>query len=95
MSELLTGHASGFIVLGVLYLIDHVFPTWVGALPGIGYLIFIVYLMYVRSGNHFVGLLVVLLVGEILINAIWIGSIESRKKKTQKELEKMKAKDLS
>lgn len=95
MSELLTGPALGFIVLGVLYLIDYVFPTWVGALPGIVYLIFIVYLIYVRSGNHFVGLLVVLLVGEILIIAIWIESIENRKKKTQKELEKMKAKDLS
>ncbi len=51
--------------------------------------------MYTRGWSHFVGLLMVLLVGELIINGIWITSIENRKKRIQKELEIMKAKDLS
>ncbi|MFL2114986.1 hypothetical protein [Leuconostoc carnosum] len=91
----LTGPILCFLVLGVLYFIDYFLPTWLGTVPGIAYLFFIVFLMYTRGWSHFVGLLIVLLVGELIINGIWITSIENRKKKIQKELEIMKAKDLS
>jgi predicted outer membrane lipoprotein len=51
--------------------------------------------MIYKNGQNILGLFTVLIVGEAVINGIWIESIESRKKKTQKELDKMKAKDLS
>jgi hypothetical protein len=36
-----------------------------------------------------------LLVGESILNSIWLSSLDARKKKVQQELERMKAKDLS
>lgn len=68
---------------------------WFGALPGIAFLIFMLWLMIYKKGHNILGLFTVLIVGEAVINGIWIESIESRKKRTQKELDKMKAKDLS
>ncbi|KRL36658.1 hypothetical protein FD20_GL001121 [Liquorilactobacillus uvarum DSM 19971] len=38
---------------------------------------------------------VVLIGGEVILNGIWFEATESRNKKAQKELEKMKAKDIS
>lgn len=84
----------GCLVAGGLYLLDRLLPKWFGALPGIAYLIVIIWLMIDQNGHNILGLFTVLIVGEAVINGIWLNSIESRKKKTQKELDKMKAKDL-
>ncbi|MBK4857536.1 hypothetical protein CU003_2681 [Enterococcus faecium] len=37
----------------------------------------------------------VLIVGEALLNGIWLEALRDRKKKASKEIEKMKAKDIS
>ncbi|WP_273706259.1 hypothetical protein [Leuconostoc mesenteroides] len=94
MSEFM-GVFYGCLVAGGLYLLDRFLPKWFGALPGIAYFIFMIWLMIYKNGHNVLGLFTVLIVGEAIINGIWIESIESRKKKTQKELDKMKAKDLS
>ena len=94
MSEFM-GVFYGCMVAGGLYLLNRLFPKWFGALPGIAYLVFIIWLMIYKNGHNILGLFTILIVGEAVINCIWLRSIESRKKKTQKELNKMKAKDLS
>lgn len=87
------GLLMGMLVVAILYILDRYLPKWFGAIPSIAFLLFMLYVILTR--DHSLSALVVLIVGEVVLNGIWLSTLENRKKKAHKELEKMKAKDLS
>lgn len=89
----LKGLIFGMIVVAVIYVLERYFPKWFGAVPGILFLILMIYVLVVKGKGQIIEILVVLVVGEAILNGIWMQVLEARKIKAQKELEKMKAKD--
>lgn len=87
------GLLMGMLAVAILYILDRYLPKWFGAIPSIAFLLFMLYVILTR--DHSLSALVVLIVGEVVLNGIWLSTLEKRKKKAHKELEKMKAKDLS
>ncbi|CCG91070.1 hypothetical protein [Pediococcus pentosaceus] len=69
-------------------------PKWFGAIPGIAFLLLMIYVIFTKD-QSLLTKLTVLIVGEALLNGIWLEALEDRKKKASREIEKMKAKDLS
>lgn len=80
-----TGILSGILVIVVLYLLDRYLPKWFGLVPGVLYLIFILEVMITRGSGHYVPLLMALIVGELVLNAVWMNALASRRKKEQRE----------
>lgn len=93
MSDL-RGLLFGLIGVAVIYLLDRYLPKWFGVIPGIAFLGFMGWLLITKSSGHLITILVVLVVGEAVLNSIWFETIEDRKKKLKQELTKMKAKDV-
>ncbi|KRM92141.1 hypothetical protein [Liquorilactobacillus cacaonum] len=89
----LKGLIFGMIVVAVIYVLERYLPKWFGAVPGILFLILMIYVFVVKGKGQIIEILVVLVVGEAILNGIWMQVLEARKIKAQKELEKMKAKD--
>ncbi|WP_297074367.1 hypothetical protein [uncultured Enterococcus sp.] len=87
------GILMGLLIAGGLYFLDRYLPKWFGALPGIAFFILMMYI-FITKNNPFFSTLLILLVGEAIINGIWLDALENKKKKMQKQLEAMKAKDL-
>ena len=73
---------------------DRYLPKWFGAIPGIAFLLLMIYVIFTKDQSLLIKL-TVLIVGEALLNGIWLEALEDRKKKASREIEKMKAKDLS
>ncbi|AMV64791.1 integral membrane protein [Pediococcus damnosus] len=94
MSDL-RGLLFGLIVVVAIYLLDRYLPRWVGAIPGVIFLGFMIWLIVAKGSANLVTMLVVLVVGEAVLNGIWLETIEDRKKKLKQELSKMKAKDIT
>ncbi|WP_283679478.1 hypothetical protein [Lentilactobacillus sp. Marseille-Q4993] len=88
------GLLLGMLVVAFFYILDRYLPKWFGAIPGIFFLILMVYII-ITKGQSLLSTLTVLIVGEVVLNGIWITALEDRKKKARKEIEKMQAKDLS
>ncbi|KRM94869.1 hypothetical protein FC19_GL000128 [Liquorilactobacillus aquaticus DSM 21051] len=87
------GYLYALLFVVVLHILDRYLPKWFGALPGVVYLVFILYKMFTQGFT--LPMFLVLIGGEVILNGIWFEAIEARNKKTKKELEKMKAKDIS
>ncbi|WP_439818948.1 hypothetical protein [Weissella paramesenteroides] len=88
------GVLMGMLVVAILYVLDRYLPKWFGAIPGIAFLLLMVYIIFTKD-QSLLTKLTVLIVGEAILNSIWFETLEGRKKKASKEIEKMKAKDLS
>lgn len=84
----------GMLVIAILHVLDRYLPKWFGAIPGIAFLLLMIYVMFTKDQSLLIKL-TVLIVGEALLNGIWLEALEDRKKKASREIEKMKAKDLS
>lgn len=84
----------GMLVIAILHVLDRYLPKWFGAIPGIAFLLLMIYVMFTKDQSLLIKL-TVLIVGEALLNGIWLEALEDRKKKASRETEKMKAKDLS
>lgn len=93
MSEF-KGVLMGMLVVAILYVLDRYLPKWFGAIPGIAFLLLMIYIIFTKD-QSLLTKLTVLIVGEAILNSIWVETLEERKKKANKEIEKMKAKDLS
>lgn len=87
------GYLYALLFVVVLHILDRYLPKWFGALPGVVYLVFILYKMFTQGFT--LPMFLVLIGGEVILNGIWFEAIEAQNKKTKKELEKMKAKDIS
>ncbi len=87
------GLLMGMLVVAILYVLDRYLPKWFGAIPGIAFLLLMVYIIFTKD-QSLLTKLTVLIVGEAILNGIWLGTLEERKKKASKEIEKMKAKDI-
>ncbi|WP_311407682.1 hypothetical protein [Liquorilactobacillus uvarum] len=87
------GYLYALLFVIVLHILDRYLPKWFGAIPGTVYLLFILYKMFTQGFT--LPMFVVLIGGEVILNGIWFEANESRNKKAQKKLEKMKAKDIS
>lgn len=88
------GVLMGMLVVAILYVLDRYLPKWFGAIPGIAFLLLMIYIIFTKD-QSLLTKLTVLIVGEAILNSIWVETLEERKKKANKEIEKMKAKDLS
>lgn len=88
------GLLVGMFVVAILYLLNRILPKWFGPIPGIVFLIFMIYLITIKQVNLLQGV-IILLAGESVLNSIWFSSFEAKKEKNRKNIEKMKAKDLS
>lgn len=84
----------GMLVVAILYVLDRYLPKWFGAIPVIAFLLLMIYIIFTKD-QSLLTKLTVLIVGEAILNSIWVETLEERKKKANKEIEKMKAKDLS
>lgn len=84
----------GMLVIAILHVLDRYLPKWFGAIPGIAFLLLMIYVIFTKDQSLLIKL-TVLIVGEALLNGIWLEALEDRKKKASREIEKMKAKDLS
>ena len=84
----------GMLVIAILHVLDRYLPKWFGAIPGIAFLLLMIYVIVTKDQSLLIKL-TVLIVGEALLNGIWLEALEDRKKKASREIEKMKAKDLS
>lgn len=93
MSEF-KGLLMGMLIVAILYVLDRYLPKWFGAIPGIVFLLLMVYIIFTKD-QSLLAKLMVLIVGEALLNGIWLEALRDRKKKASKEIEKMKAKDIS
>lgn len=93
MSEF-KGVLMGMLVVAILYVLDRYLPKWFGAIPVIAFLLLMIYIIFTKD-QSLLTKLTVLIVGEAILNSIWVETLEERKKKANKEIEKMKAKDLS
>ncbi|QYN61601.1 hypothetical protein [Lactiplantibacillus plantarum] len=87
------GILIGMLVVAVLYILDRYLPRWFGAIPGAGFLGFIIYIVFTKEVS-LLSIVTVLLVGEAVLNGIWIDALVNRKRKMKKEVATMKAKDL-
>lgn len=88
------GLLMGMLVVAILHVLDRYLPKWFGAIPGIAFLLLMIYVIFTKD-QSLLTKLTVLIVGEALLNGIWLEALEDRKKKASREIEKMKAKDLS
>ncbi|WP_436646581.1 hypothetical protein [Lactiplantibacillus plantarum] len=88
------GLLMGMLVVAILHVLDRHLPKWFGAIPGIAFLLLMIYVIFTKD-QSLLTKLTVLIVGEALLNGIWLEALEDRKKKASREIEKMKAKDLS
>ena len=84
----------GMLVIAILHVLDRYLPKWFGAIPGIAFLLLMIYVIVTKDQSLLIKL-TVLIVGEALLNGIWLEALKDRKKKASREIEKMKAKDLS
>ena len=84
----------GMLVIAILHVLDRYLPKWFGAIPGIAFLLLMIYVIFTKDQSLLIKL-TVLIVGEALLNGIWLEALEDRKKKASREIEKMKATDLS
>ncbi|MBZ6010044.1 hypothetical protein [Leuconostoc gelidum] len=82
----------GALIAIVVYIVDRYLPKWFGALPGIAFIIIIIF--SITNGKQLSSAIVVLILGEILLNGIWLSALQDRKKKEASELEKMKDRDF-
>ena len=87
------GILLGMLVVAVLYMLDRYLPRWFGAIPGASFLGFIIYIDFTKEVS-LLSIVTVLLVGEAVLNGIWIDALVNRKRKMKKEVATMKAKDL-
>ncbi|MDV0431589.1 hypothetical protein RXV91_12015 [Lactiplantibacillus sp. DA1] len=87
------GILLGMLVVAVLYMLDRYLPRWFGAIPGAGFLGFIIYIAFTKEVS-LLSIVTVLLVGEAVLNGIWIDALANRKRTMKKEVATMKAKDL-
>ncbi|MFT8884064.1 MAG: hypothetical protein ABF991_07775 [Liquorilactobacillus hordei] len=87
------GLLMGMLVVAILYVLDRYLPKWFGVIPGIAFLLLMVYIIFTKD-QSLLTKLTVLIVGEAILNGIWLETLEERKKKANKEIEKMKAKDI-
>lgn len=87
------GILLGMLVVAVLYMLDRYLPRWFGAIPGAGFLGFIIYIVFTKEVS-LLSIVTVLLVGEAVLNGIWIDALVNRRRKMKKEVATMKAKDL-
>lgn len=93
------GVLMGMVVAAVIYMADRYLPKWFGAVPSLAFLVLIIYIgiktIVTGSDTSWWSLLTILLVGEAVFIGIWGRATDNRNKKAQKEIEKMKAQDLS
>lgn len=87
------GLLLGILVVVILHILDRYLPKWFGAIPGIAFLLLMAYIIFTKD-QSLLAQLTVLIIGEVILNGIWLEALENRKKKASKEIEKMKAKDL-
>ncbi|UOX37814.1 hypothetical protein [Weissella cibaria] len=88
------GLMMGMLIAAVIYLADRYLLKWFGAVPSVLFVVLVGYLVIFHHTSFF-SALTLLLVGESILNGIWLSSLDARKKKVQQELERMKTKDLS
>lgn len=86
------GIVFGLLVALIIYILDRYLPKWFGILPGILFLGLIIYLFIFKNIN-ILSLLTVFVIGEAILNGIWLDSLDSRNKKIKRELDKMRAKE--
>lgn len=94
MSDVIS-YGSSLLIAVVIYWTDRLFPKWFGGVYDLAFLIFMVYVMITRGQGNLISMFLVLVIGEAVISGFWLWAREDKKKKQQKELDKMKAKDLS
>jgi len=84
------------LLVGVfIYWTDRIFPRWFGLVYNVLFLLFIGYLMIFKGEGQMGNLWLVLFLGEAAFIGIWGWAREDRKKKMEREMDKMKAKDAS
>lgn len=94
MSDLIS-YAGSLLVAVIIYWTARLFPKWFGGVYNLAFLIFMIYVMVTRGHGQMISMLLVLVLGEALLGGIWLWARDDKKKKQQKELEKMKATDIS
>lgn len=94
MSDVIS-YGSSILIAVVIYWTDRLFPKWFGGVYDLAFLIFMVYVMITRGQGNLISMFLVLVIGEAVISGFWLWAREDRKKKASKEIEKMKAKDIS
>lgn len=94
MSEL-KGLLFGMAIVAILYVLLRYLPKWVGVIPMILFLAFMIWVIVTTNHGSLLGKLVVLVVGEAVLGTIWDESNKERQKKLKKEMEKMQAKDYT
>lgn len=91
----LIGVAEGMLVVFVIYWTNRLFPKWFGGIYNLSFLIFMVYSMITNDQGQIISMLIVLILGEVILGVIWTSAREDKKRKIKKEIEKMKAVDIS
>lgn len=87
--------AEGMLVVFVIYWTNRLFPKWFGGIYNLAFLLFMVYTIITRGQDQLISMLIVLILGEVILGGIWVSAREDKKRKIKKEIEKMKATDIS
>ncbi|WP_436645666.1 hypothetical protein [Lactiplantibacillus plantarum] len=70
MSEF-KGLLMGMLIVAILYVLDRYLPKWFGAIPGIAFLLLMVYIIFTKD-QSLLTKLTLLSVGEAILNGIWL-----------------------
>lgn len=92
MSDLIS-YGGSLLVAVFIYWTDRLLPKWFGGVYCVAFFLLMLYPIITRG--HILSMLLVLVVGEAVFGGFWLWAREDKQKKQQKELEKMKARDLS
>ncbi|MGL3697882.1 hypothetical protein ACWYXF_16540 [Lactiplantibacillus plantarum] len=82
------------IVVVILPILYRFVPVWIGILPPIIYLGYMIYLVFEKGSGELLGIGLSLVIGEVILIGLWLDELYRRRKKEKKEIDKMKAKDL-
>lgn len=77
------GLLMSILAVVILYILDRYLPKWFGAIPGIAFLLLMIYIIFTKDHSLLIKL-TVLIGGEGIFNGIWLEALEDRKKKASK-----------
>ncbi|MGA3486046.1 hypothetical protein ACA611_15525 [Lactiplantibacillus plantarum] len=81
MSEF-KGLLLGMLIVAILYVLDRYLPKWFGAIPGIAFLLLMVYIIFTKD-QSLLTQLTVLIVGEAILNGIWLEALGDKEEESQ------------
>ncbi|MFC0232697.1 hypothetical protein ACFFIF_01675 [Vagococcus entomophilus] len=69
----------GMVIAAIIYTLDRYLPKWFGGILGIIYFCFMIY-QILTNEQSILSNISILVIGEIILNGIWLSTLQNRKK---------------